>query len=130
MTGAALRLRHTGRELASPLTTFLPYRPNGFYKASLFCGITAMANTAIKIVSKDAGRIFLPFRLHTILPAFAVLFNFNDRPVFPGGFILTYFSQVINLPLRYLPGSFSQASTTTPDRTKTMPVSVHRLKVS
>ena len=35
-----------------------------------------------KIVSKNAGRIFLPFRLHTILPAFAVLFNSDGRPVF------------------------------------------------
>ena len=38
-----------------------------------------------KKVSKNAGRIFLPFRLHTILPAFAVLFNSGGRPVFPGG---------------------------------------------
>ena len=48
-----------------------------------------------KTVSKNAGRIFLPFRLHTILPAFAVLFNSDDRPIFPGGFILTYFGFLI-----------------------------------
>ena len=41
-----------------------------------------MASAAAKIVSKNAGRIFLPFRLHTILPAFAVLFNSDGRPVF------------------------------------------------
>ena len=35
-----------------------------------------------KIISKNAGRIFLPFRLHTILPAFAALFNSDGRPVF------------------------------------------------
>ena len=64
---------------------FLPYRPNGFYKASLFCGITAMASAATKTVSKNAGRIFLPFRLHTILPAFAVLFNSDDRSFFREG---------------------------------------------
>ena len=59
------------------------------------CGIAALASAATKIVSKNAGRIFPPFRLHTILPAFAVLFNFDDRPVFPGGFILTYFGFLI-----------------------------------
>ena len=48
-----------------------------------------------KIISKNAGRIFLPFRLHTILPAFAVLFNSDDRPVFLGGSILTYFGFLI-----------------------------------
>ena len=48
-----------------------------------------------KIVSKNAERIFLPFRLHTILPAFAVLFNSDDHPVFPGEFILTYFGFLI-----------------------------------
>ena len=48
-----------------------------------------------KKVSKNAGRIFLPFRLHTILPAFAVLFNSGGRPVFPGGFILTYFGFLV-----------------------------------
>lgn len=57
--------------------------------------IAAMASAAIKTVSKNAGRIFLPFRLHTILPAFAVLFNSGGRPVFPGGFILTYFGFLI-----------------------------------
>ena len=60
-----------------------------------FCGIAALASAATKIVSKNAGRIFLPFRLHTILPAFAVLFNSDGRPVFPGGFILTYFGFLI-----------------------------------
>ena len=40
-----------------------------------------MASAATKTVSKNAGRIFLPFRLLTILPAFAVLFNFDGRPV-------------------------------------------------
>ena len=35
-----------------------------------------------KKVSKNAGGIFLPFRLHTILPAFAVLFNSDGRPFF------------------------------------------------
>ena len=48
-----------------------------------------------KIVSKNAGRIFLPFRLHTILPAFAVLFNSDGHPGFPGGFVLTYFGFLI-----------------------------------
>ena len=47
-----------------------------------------------KIVSKNAGRIFLPFRLHTILPAFAVLFNSDDRPFF-GRRILTYFGFLV-----------------------------------
>ncbi len=41
-----------------------------------------MASAATKTVSKNAGRIFLPFRLLTILPAFAVLFNSDGRPVF------------------------------------------------
>ena len=41
-----------------------------------------MASAAIKIVSKNAGGIFLPFRLFTILPAFAVLFNSDGRPAF------------------------------------------------
>ena len=48
-----------------------------------------------KKVSKNAGRIFLPFRPLTILPAFAVLFNSDDRPVFPGGFISTYFGFLV-----------------------------------
>ena len=47
-----------------------------------------------KKVSKNAGRILLPFRLHTILPAFAVLFNSGGRPFF-GGRILTYFGFLI-----------------------------------
>ena len=47
-----------------------------------------------KIISKNAGRIFLPFRLHTILPAFAVLFNSDGRPFF-GRRILTYFGFLI-----------------------------------
>ena len=47
-----------------------------------------------KKVSKNAGRIFLPFRLHTILPAFAVLFNSDGRP-FSGRHILTYFGFLI-----------------------------------
>ena len=56
--------------------------------------ITAMASAATIIVSKNAGRIFLPFRLHTILPAFAVLFNSGGRPFF-GRRILTYFGFLI-----------------------------------
>jgi len=76
------------------LTIFLPYRPDGFYKTSSWpapkqlrrvffsCGIAAMSSAATKMVSKNAGRIFLPFRLHTILPAFAALFNFDGRPAF------------------------------------------------
>ena len=47
-----------------------------------------------KIVSKNAGRIFLPFRLLTILPAFAVLFNSDGRPFF-GRHILTYFEFLV-----------------------------------
>ena len=47
-----------------------------------------------KKVSKNAGRILLPFRLHTILPAFAVLFNFDGHP-FSGRRILTYFGFLI-----------------------------------
>ena len=47
-----------------------------------------------KTASKNAGRIFLPFRLHTILPAFAVLFNSDGRPFF-GRRILTYFGFLI-----------------------------------
>ena len=47
-----------------------------------------------KIVSKNAGRIFLPFRLHTILPAFAVLFNSGGHPFF-GRRILTYFGFLV-----------------------------------
>ena len=58
------------------------------------CGIAALASAATKIVSKNAGRIFPPFRLHTILPAFAVLFNFDDRPL-SGRHILTYFEFLI-----------------------------------
>lgn len=59
-----------------------------------FCGIAAVASAATKTVSKNAGRIFLPFRLHTILPAFAVLFNSDGRPVF-GRRILTYFGFLV-----------------------------------
>ena len=47
-----------------------------------------------KKVSKNAGRIFLPFRLLTILPAFAVLFNSGGRPFFERR-ILTYFGFLI-----------------------------------
>lgn len=47
-----------------------------------------------KKVSKNAGRIFLPFRPLTILPAFAVLFNSDGRP-FSGRHILTYFGFLI-----------------------------------
>ena len=47
-----------------------------------------------KKVSKNAGRIFLPFRPLTILPAFAVLFNSDDRPFF-GRRILTYFGFLV-----------------------------------
>jgi len=76
------------------LTIFLPYRPDGFYKTSSWpepkqlrrvffsCGIAAVASAATKTVSKNAGRIFLPFRPLTILPAFAVLFNSGVRPFF------------------------------------------------
>jgi hypothetical protein len=42
----------------------------------LFLRYRGVGKCRDKIVSKNAGRIFLPFRLHTILPAFAVLFNF------------------------------------------------------
>ena len=49
-----------------------------------------------KKVSKNAGGIFLPFRLHTILPAFAVLFNSDDRP-FSGRRILTYFGFLVRV---------------------------------
>ena len=102
-----LTAAYRGRELASPLTIFLPYRPNGFFQNSFFL-ICADAISALsfflryrgdgkcrdKIVSKNAGRIFLPFRLHTILPAFAVLFNSDGRP-FSGRRILTYFGFLI-----------------------------------
>lgn len=64
---------------------FLDLRRIDFGAFFFSCGIAAMASAATKIVSKNAGRIFLPFRLHTILPAFAVLFNSDDRPVFPEG---------------------------------------------
>ena len=76
------------------MTIFLPYRPDGFYKALfLICAelISALflflryhggGKCRDKIVSKNAGRIFLPFRLHTILSAFAVLFNSGGRPLF------------------------------------------------
>ena len=57
-------------ELISALFLFLRYRGDGKCRD--------------KTVSKNAGRIFLPFRLHTILPAFAVLFNSDGRPVFRG----------------------------------------------
>ena len=68
-------------ELISARFLFLRYRGDGKCRD--------------KIVSKNAGRIFLPFRLHTILPAFAVLFNSDDRPVFLGGSILTYFGFLV-----------------------------------
>lgn len=68
-------------ELISALFLFLRYRGDGKCRG--------------KTVSKNAGGIFLPFRLHTILPAFAVLFNSDGRPFFPGGFILTYFGFLI-----------------------------------
>ena len=84
-----------GRELASPLTIFLPYRPNGFLQSSFFLICAELISALFlflryrgggkcrdKIVSKNAGRIFLPFRPLTILPAFAVLFNSDGRPVF------------------------------------------------
>ena len=47
----------------------------------LFLRYRGVGKCRDKIVSKNAGRIFLPFRLLTILPAFAVLFNFDGRPV-------------------------------------------------
>ena len=56
--------------------------------------IAAVASAATKIVGKNAGRIFPPFRLHTILPAFAVLFNSDGRPFF-GRRILTYFGFLV-----------------------------------
>ena len=55
-------------ELISVLFLFLRHRGDGKCRD--------------KIVSKNAGRIFLPFRLLTILPAFAELFNSDGRPVF------------------------------------------------
>jgi len=88
------------------LTIFLPHRPNGFYKALflicaevisalfLFLRYRGVGKCRDKIVSKNAGRIFLPFRLHTILPAFAVLFNSDGRPFF-GRHILTYFEFLV-----------------------------------
>ncbi len=48
----------------------------------LFLRYRGVGKCRDKIVSKNAGRIFLPFRLHTIHPAFAVLFNSDGRPVF------------------------------------------------
>ena len=48
----------------------------------LFLRYRGVGTCREKIVSKNAGRIFLPFRLHTILPAFAVLFNSDGRPAF------------------------------------------------
>jgi len=89
------------------LTIFLPYRPDGFYKAPFFLICAELISALFlflryrgdgkcreKIVRKNAGRIFLPFRLHTILPAFAVLFHSDDRPFF-GRHILTYFGFLI-----------------------------------
>lgn len=73
---------------------FLDLRRSNFGAFFFSCGIAAMASAATKTVSKNAGRIFLPFRLHTILPAFAVLFNSDDRP-FPGRRILTYFEFLV-----------------------------------
>ena len=67
-------------EVASARFLFLRYRGDGKCRD--------------KTVSKNAGRIFLPFRLHTILPAFAVLFNSDGRPFF-GRRILTYFGFLI-----------------------------------
>jgi len=76
------------------LTIFLPYRPDGFYNAFfltctelisarfLFLRYRGDGKCRDKIVSKNAGRILLPFRLHTILPAFAVLFNSGGHPFF------------------------------------------------
>ncbi|MEE1412839.1 MAG: hypothetical protein UF379_03460 [Oscillospiraceae bacterium] len=76
------------------MTIFLPYRPDGFYKAYfltcvelisalfLFLRYRGGGKCRDKKVSKNAGRIFLPFRLLTILPAFTVLFNSDGRPVF------------------------------------------------
>ena len=55
-------------ELISALFLFLRYRDVGKCRD--------------KTVSKNAGRIFLPFRLFTILPAFAVLFNSDGHPFF------------------------------------------------
>ena len=73
---------------------FLDLRRIDFGAFFFSCGIAAMASAATKTVSKNAGRILLPFRLHTILPAFAVLFNSDDRPFF-GRRILTYFGFLI-----------------------------------
>ena len=67
-------------ELISALFLFLRYRGGGKCRD--------------KIISKNAGRIFLPFRLHTILPAFAVLFNSGGHPFF-GRRILTYFGFLV-----------------------------------
>ena len=67
-------------ELISARFLFLRYRGDGKCRD--------------KIVSKNAGRIFLPFRLLTILPAFAVLFNSGGRPLF-GRRILTYFGFLV-----------------------------------
>ena len=73
---------------------FLDLRRSNFGAFFFSCGIAAMASAATKIVSKNAGRIFPPFRLHTILPAFAVLFNSGGRPFF-GRRILTYFGFLV-----------------------------------
>ncbi len=69
-------------EVISALFLFLRYRGGGKCRD--------------KIISKNAGRIFLPFRPLTILPAFAVLFNFDGRP-FPGRHILTYFEFLVRV---------------------------------
>ena len=74
---------------------FLDLRRSDFGALSFFLRYRGGGKCRDKIVSKNAGRIFLPFRLHTILSAFAVLFNSGGRPIFPGGFILTYFGFLI-----------------------------------
>ena len=65
---------------------FLDLRRIDFGAFFFSCGIAAMASAATKTVSKNAGRIFLPFRPLTILPAFAVLFNSHGRPFSGGAF--------------------------------------------
>ena len=107
MTGAALRLRHTGAGACLSLDDFPAVSSQRLLQNFFFLICAELISARFlflryrgggkcrdKIVSKNAGRIFLPFRLHTILPAFAVLFNSDDRPFF-GRRILTYFGFLV-----------------------------------
>ena len=102
-----LTAAYRGREFASPLTVLTPHRPGGFLVSFLFdlcrstfgafffsCGIAAVASAATWCQAKTQEGYPCRSGLLTILPAFAVLFNFHCRPPL-GGHSLTCFEFLI-----------------------------------